>query len=219
MVNLVDLFLHLDSYIGTIIQTYGTATYLILFLIIFAETGLVFFTFFPGDTLLFVAGTFASIGVINFFWLFIVLSLAAILGDSINYSIGKYFGKEVFLKRRWVKEENIEKTKDFFERHGGKTIIFARFIPVIRSFAPFVAGIGRMDYKRFFLFNITGAIAWTISMLTAGYYFGTIPLVKDNLSIIIISIIILSWIPAMWAWINHKKKSKLQKINYSISLV
>lgn len=205
MVNLIDLFLHLDKYIGAIIQTYGVATYLILFFIIFAETGLVFFTFFPGDTLLFVAGTFASTGVINFFWLFVILSLAAIFGDSINYSIGKYLGKEVFLKRHWVKEENIEKTKDFFEKHGGKTIIFARFIPIIRSFAPFVAGIGKMNYIRFFMFNITGAIAWTISMLTLGYYFGTIPFIKDNLSIMIIAIVILSWIPVIWAWIKNRK--------------
>jgi membrane-associated protein len=205
MANLIDLFLHLDQYIGVIIQTYGTATYLILFFIIFAETGLVFFTFFPGDTLLFVAGTFASTGVINFFWLFVILSLAAIFGDNVNYSIGKYLGKAVFLKRHWVKEENIEKTKDFFEKHGGKTIIFARFIPIIRSFAPFVAGIGRMNYIRFFLFNITGAILWTLSMLTLGYYFGAIPFVKNNLSIIIIAIVILSWIPPIWAWIKNRK--------------
>lgn len=205
MISLIDLFLHLDEYIGIIIQTYGTATYLILFLVIFSETGLVFFTFFPGDTLLFVAGTFASTGVINIFWLFILLSLAAILGDSVNYSIGKYFGKEVFLKRHWVKEENIEKTKDFFERHGGKTIIIARFVPVIRSFAPFVAGIGRMNYLRFLTFNVVGAILWTASMLTLGYYFGAIPFVKNNLSIIIIAIIIISWIPIIWTWIKHKK--------------
>ena len=205
MVSLIDLFLHLDKYIGIIIQNYGTATYLILFFIIFSETGLVFFTFFPGDTLLFVAGTFASIGAISFFWLFVILSLAAILGDSVNYSIGKYLGKAVFLKRHWVKEENIEKTRAFFEKHGGKTIIFARFIPVIRSFAPFVAGIGRMNYLRFLVFNIIGAMAWTISMLTLGYYFGAIPFVKNNLSIMIIAIVILSWIPAIVAWAKNRK--------------
>ena len=205
MVSFIDLFLHLDKYIGTIIQNYGAATYLILFLVIFSETGLVFFPFFPGDSLLFVAGTFASIGVINIFLLFAILSLAAILGDSVNYSIGKYLGKAVFLKRHWVKEENIKKTQDFFERHGGKTIVLARFIPVIRSFAPFVAGIGRMHYIRFLAFNITGAILWTASILTLGYFFGAIPFVKDNLSIIIIAIVILSWIPAVIAWISNKK--------------
>jgi membrane-associated protein len=205
MFTLVDLFLHLDKYIGAIIQAYGVATYLILFLVIFSETGLVFFTFFPGDSLLFVAGTFASTGVINIFWLFILLSFAAIFGDSVNYSIGKYLGKEVFLKRHWVKEENIEKTNDFFERHGGKTIIIARFIPIIRSFAPFVAGIGRMDYIKFLAFNIIGAVLWTASMLTLGYYFGSIPFVKNNLSLMIIAIVILSWIPALLAWIKHKR--------------
>jgi membrane-associated protein len=205
MITLIDLFLHLDKYIGAIIQTYGVATYLILFFVIFSETGLVFFTFFPGDSLLFVAGTFASTGVINFFWLFVILSFAAILGDSVNYSIGKYLGREVFLKRHWVKEENIEKTKDFFERHGGKTIILARFIPIIRSFAPFVAGIGRMNYIKFLSFNIIGAISWTASMLTLGYYFGAIPFVKNNLSIAIIAIVIISWIPPIFTWIKHRK--------------
>jgi membrane-associated protein len=205
MVNLIDLFLHLDKYIGIIIQNYGIATYLILFLVIFAETGLVIFTFFPGDTLLFVAGAFASTGVINIFWLFIILSIAAILGDNVNYSIGKYFGKEVFLRRHWVNEENIDRTKSFFERHGGKTIILARFVPVIRSFAPFVAGVGRMHYIKFLFFNIVGAIVWTSSILALGYYFGAIPFVKDNLSIMIISIVLLSWIPFMIAWIKRKK--------------
>jgi membrane-associated protein len=205
MISLIDLFLHLDIYIGTIIQNYGVATYLILFLVIFSETGLVFFTFFPGDTLLFVAGTFASTGVISFFWLFIILSFAAIFGDSVNYSIGKYLGEKIFLKRHWVKEENINKTKDFFEKHGGKTIILARFIPVIRSFAPFVAGIGRMKYIRFLAFNIIGGILWTFSMLTLGYYFGAIPFVKNNLSIIIIAIVILSWIPTIIAWAKREK--------------
>jgi membrane-associated protein len=205
MINLIDLLLHLDQYIGTIIQTYGTTTYLILFLVIFIETGLVFFPFFPGDSLLFVAGTFASTGAINFFWLFIILSFAAILGDTLNYFIGKYLGKEVFLKRNWIKEENIEKTKNFFVKHGGKTIILARFIPIIRTFAPFVAGIGKMKYIRFFLFNVIGAIVWTISMLTLGYYFGTIPFVKNNLSLVIIAIIIISFIPAIVAWIKNKK--------------
>jgi membrane-associated protein len=206
MINLIDLFLHLDKYIGIIIQNYGLATYLILALFIFAETGLVFFTFLPGDTLLFVAGTFAATGVINVFWLFLILSLAAIFGDSVNYSIGKYLGKKVFLKRHWVSEENVEKTRAFFERHGGKTIILARFIPVIRSFAPFVAGIAKMNYLKFITFNITGAIAWTASVLTLGYYFGAIPFVKNNLSLMIIAIVIISWIPPIWAWTKSRKK-------------
>jgi membrane-associated protein len=205
MINLIDLFLHLDSYIGTIILNYGIATYLILFFVIFSETGLVFMTFFPGDTLLFVAGTFASMKVISFFWLFVILSSAAILGDSVNYSIGKYLGKKVFLKRHWVSEENVIRTENFFERHGGKTIILARFLPVIRSFAPFVAGIGRMNYLRFLIFNIIGAVFWVASMLTLGYYFGAIPFVKNNLSLIIIFIVIVSWIPPILVWIRRNK--------------
>ena len=205
MINLIDLFLHLDTYIGAIIQNYGTATYLILFLIIFSETGLVFINFLPGDTLLFVAGTFASLGVINIFWLFILLSLAAIIGDSVNYSIGKYLGKRVFLKRNWIKEEHIQKTQEFYQKHGGKTIILARFIPVIRQFAPFIAGIGRMDYLRFLAFNIIGAIIWVALMLTLGYYFGTIPFVKEHLSLIIIAIIIISYVPVILSRLNLKK--------------
>ena len=205
MINLIDLFLHLDKYIGLMIQNYGTLTYLIMFFVIFSETGFVLFTFFPGDTLLFVAGTFASIGAIKIYWLFIILSSAAILGDNLNYSIGKYFGEEILLKKRWVKEKNIEKTKRFFEKNGAKTIILARFIPIIRSLAPFVAGISEMKYKKFFSYNIIGGILWVTLMLSLGYFFGGIPFVKKNLSIIIIGIIILSWIPAIVAWIKREK--------------
>lgn len=200
-----DIFLHLDKYIGSIIQSYGALTYLIMFFVIFFETGFVIFTFFPGDTLLFVAGAFASTGVIKIYWLFIILSLAAILGDNVNYSIGKYFGEEILLKKRWVKEKNIIKTKKFFEKNGAKTIVLARFIPIIRSVAPFVAGISEMKYKEFFWYNVIGAIIWAGSMLTLGYFFGGIYFVKKNLSIIIIGIVILSWIPAILAWIKREK--------------
>jgi membrane-associated protein len=176
-----------------------------MFFVIFSETGFVLFTFFPGDTLLFVAGTFASIGAIKIYWLFIILSLAAILGDNLNYSIGKYFGERILLKKRWVKEKDIIKTKRFFERNGAKTIILARFIPVIRSLAPFVAGISEMNYREFFWYNVIGGTVWVALMLSLGYFFGAIPLVKNNLSIIIIAIVILSWIPAILAWINRGK--------------
>jgi membrane-associated protein len=205
MVNLIDLFIHLDRYIGLIIQNYGIVTYLIMFLVIFSETGFVLFTFFPGDTLLFVAGTFASTGAIKMHWLFIILSLAAILGDNLNYTIGKYFGERILLEKRWVKEKNINKTKKFFEKNGAKTIILARFIPIIRSVAPFVAGISEMNYKKFLSYNIIGGILWVGLMLTLGYFFGSIPFVKNNLSIIIIGIVILSWIPAILAWIKREK--------------
>jgi membrane-associated protein len=205
MINLINLFLHLDKYIGLMIQNYGTLTYLIMFFVIFSETGFVLFTFFPGDTLLFVAGTFASTGAIKMYWLFIILSLAAILGDNLNYSIGKYFGEAILTRKRWVKEKNLEKTRKFFEKNGAKTIILARFIPIIRSLAPFVAGISEMKYKKFFSYNIIGGVLWVILMLTLGYFFGSIPFVKNNLSMIIIGIVILSWVPAIVAWAKREK--------------
>jgi membrane-associated protein len=206
MIQLIDVFLHLDKYLGAIIQNYGLATYLILFFIIFSETGLVFMTFFPGDTLLFVAGTFASQGSINIIVIFVSLSIAAILGDSLNYTIGKYFGKAVIIKRNWVKKENIQKTKDFFEKHGAKTIVFARFLPIIRSFAPFVAGVSEMKYSRFLSYNIFGGIFWVAIMLSAGYFFGAIPFVQNNLSLFIIFIFVISWIPPIMAWMKSGKK-------------
>jgi membrane-associated protein len=202
---ILDILLNLDKYLGNLIQSYGVFTYLIMFFVIFSETGFVLFTFFPGDTLLFVAGTFASTGAIKLYWLFIILSLAAILGDNLNYAIGKYFGEEILLKKRWVKEKNINKTKKFFEKNGAKTIILARFIPIIRSVAPFVAGISEMNYKKFFSYNIIGGILWVILMLSLGYFFGSIPFVKKNLSLIIIAIVIISWIPAIIAWIKREK--------------
>ena len=205
MINLINLFLHLDKYIGLMIQNYGTLTYLIMFFVIFSETGFVLFTFFPGDTLLFVAGTFASTGAIKMYWLFIILSLAAILGDNLNYSIGKYFGEAILTRKRWVKEKNLEKTRKFFEKNGAKTKILARFIPIIRSLAPFVAGISEMKYKKFFSYNIIGGVLWVILMLTLGYFFGSIPFVKNNLSMIIIGIVILSWVPAIVAWAKREK--------------
>ena len=204
--NLVfDIIINLDKYIGSLIQSYGALTYLIMFFVIFSETGFVLFTFFPGDTLLFVAGSFASIGVIKMHWLFILLSLAAVLGDNLNYSIGKYFGEEVLLKKRLVKEKNLIKTKKFFERNGTKTIILARFIPVIRSVAPFVAGVSEMNYKKFFSYNVIGGILWVSLMLSLGYFFGSIPFVRNNFSMIILGIVILSWIPAIIALIKRER--------------
>ena len=207
MINLIDMFLHLDKYIGAMIHHYGLFTYLILFLVIFAETGLVFFTFFPGDTLLFIAGAFAGVGAINIFLLFFILTAAAILGDNVNYSIGKYFGL-LMMDKHWVKEKNIIRTRRFFDRNGGKTIIFARFIPIIRSFAPFVAGISRMNYARFFGFNVAGAILWTAIMLALGYFFGSVPFVKNNFSWIIIGIVIISWIPPIVAFFRSRRRKE-----------
>jgi membrane-associated protein len=202
---LVDLFLHLDKHLHEIIIQYGTLTYVILFGVIFAETGLVFTPFLPGDSLLFAAGTFAAIGSLNVHLLFLLLTIAAILGDTVNYWIGNYFGPKVFEKKiRFLKKEHLEKTHQFYEKHGGKTIIIARFIPIIRTFAPFVAGVGAMTYSKFILFNIVGGVLWCALFVYGGYFFGNLPLVKNNFSIVIVVIIFISILPGIIEFIRHK---------------
>lgn len=206
MVNVLDLLLHSDVYLQILIQTYGVLTYLFLSLVIFLETGLVIAPFLPGDSLLFIAGAFAARGALNIFLLFFLLSAAAIVGDSVNYWIGSYFGEKAFSKMKLFKPEYLEKTKGFYERHGGKTIIFARFIPIVRTFAPFVAGIGKMDYIRFISFNFIGGILWVALFLFTGFFFGGIPIVEKNLTWIIIGIIILSIIPPIIEYLRNKRK-------------
>lgn len=208
----IDFMLHIDRFLGTIIQTYGVATYFILFAIIFCETGLVITPLLPGDSLLFVVGTFAAKGAFNLTIIFIVLTAAAIIGDTVNYWIGNYFGENVFVNNRFFKKEHLEKTKAFYNKHGGKTIIIARFVPIIRTFAPFVAGIGKMNYFRFISFNIIGGILWVASFLFAGYYFGGIPFIKDNLTLVMMAIIIISIIPAVVEFIRQRKIEKSKGI-------
>ena len=207
--NPIDFILHIDKYVGFFIDSYGSLTYLILFAIIFLETGLVLTPFLPGDSLIFVAGAFASQGMINVFLLFFLLSAAAILGDSVNYWIGSYFGERIFSKSRFFKKEYLEKTKDFYHKHGGKTIILARFMPIVRTFAPFVAGIGKMKYVRFFGFNVFGAMIWVALFLFAGYFFGSIEFVKDNLNYFIYFIIFLSFLPPLIEYFRSKKNGKV----------
>ena len=209
----IDFVLHIDVHLSEIIQSYGVWTYLILFLIIFCETGLVVTPFLPGDSLLFAAGAFAARGDLHVLWLFVLLSIAAILGDTANYWIGNLVGPKVFHQEhvRFLNKEYLNRTHLFFEKYGGKTIIIARFVPIIRTFAPFVAGIGSMTYTRFISYNIIGGIVWIASFAFAGYFFGNIPLVKKNFTLVIFAIIIISILPGVIEFIRqhrlHKKNS------------
>ena len=204
--DLIDFILHVDEHLFEFIKNYGVWIYGILFLIIFVETGLVVMPFLPGDSLLFAAGALAaSTGAMDPVVLIILLFIAAVLGDTLNYHIGKYIGPRVFeIESRWINKQHLIKTSEFFERHGGKTIIFARFIPFARTFAPFVAGAGSMNYKFFLTFNVIGAICWVGSFITLGYLFGNLPVVKDNFTHLIFGIIILSVLPGIIGYIRHK---------------
>ena len=208
--GLIDFIVHIDTHMGEIISYYGTETYLILFIIIFCETGLVVTPFLPGDSLIFAASTFASLGSLNIFTLFIVILLAAVLGDTVNYHIGKYFSNKLYKleNNRFIKKEYIDKTQHFFERHGGKSIVLARFVPIVRTFAPFVAGIGHMSYKHFLSYNVVGAIAWVLLFTITGYFFGNIPFVRDNFSVIIIAIIFISVMPPFIIYLKNKLTNK-----------
>jgi len=207
--ELVDYILHLDVHLNTIIQNFGIWTYLILFLIIFLETGAVVTPFLPGDSLLFAAGSFAALGSLNVWVIFITLTLAAILGDTLNYWIGHFIGPRAFSGNvRFLKIEYLDRTHEFYERHGGKTIILARFIPIIRTFAPFVAGIGAMDYPRFFFFNVTGAVLWVALFTFGGYFFGNLPFVQENFTIVILAIIVISVLPGVFEFLRDKYKTR-----------
>ena len=205
-----DLFLHLDVYLGSVIQSYGNWTYLILFLIIFCETGLVVFPILPGDSLLFAIGTFCALGSLDLAKTLTVLSVAAILGDTVNYAIGHYMGPKVFQYKdsRIFRKEYLQKTHEFYEKYGGKTIILARFLPIVRTFAPFVAGIVRMDYPKFLMYNVIGGCVWILLFYCAGFYFGNIPLVKEHFSEVILAIIVLSVIPAVIEFLKMRKPRK-----------
>lgn len=207
---LVDFILHIDVYLGQIISNYGILTYVLLFLIIFVETGLVVTPFLPGDSILFAVGAFAALGSLNLFLLLVLLTLAAILGDTVNYWIGHFFGEKLIANPKVpIRKEHIEQTQKFFDRHGGKTIILARFVPIVRTFAPFVAGVGRMNYGKFISFNIIGGVAWVFLATLAGFFFGNIPIVKENFSTVIIAIVLVSVAPMIiQALISKLKKTK-----------
>ena len=194
--DIVDLFLHLDQHLSEVISEYGTWTHLILFLIVFCETGLVITPFLPGDSLLFAAGTFAALGALDLWLVVILLIAAAIVGDTVNYWIGAYIGPRAFRGDiRFLRKEYLDRTHAFYEKHGGKTIILARFVPIIRTFAPFVAGVGAMSYPKFITYNVVGAVLWVGTFVLGGYFFGNIPVVRENFTIVILAIIALSVMP------------------------
>ncbi len=210
-INLIDLFLHLDEHLANVIRAYGTFTYIILFTIIFLETGVVVTPFLPGDSLLFAAGALAATGAMDVTWLFILLTLAAILGDTANYWIGHYIGPRAFSGNiRFLKKEYLERTHHFYEKYGGKAIVLARFVPIVRTFAPFVAGVGSMTYGKFIFYNIFGGLLWCALFIFGGYFFGNLPFVKKNFEFVIIAIILISLLPPVIEFVQeHRRKRQL----------
>ncbi len=201
----IDLFLHLDRHLADVTGQYGAWTYGLLFLIVFCETGLVVTPILPGDSLLFAAGAIAALGSLDPWMLFGLLTLAAVLGDMVNYWAGYHFGARIFKPdARFLKTEYLERTQRFYARHGGKTIVLARFMPIIRTFAPFVAGMGSMQYRRFFLYNVSGAILWVGICVGAGYFFGNIPVVKQNFTVVILVVVFLSILPGIVVWLRAR---------------
>lgn len=200
LTQLIDIFLHLDEHLKPILETYGAWTYLLLFLIIFCETGLVVTPFLPGDSLLFAAGAFAASGSLSLTVLMVSLIVAAVLGDTVNYWVGDSIGPRLlaFKRFRLIKPEHLAYTHEFYEKYGGKTIIIARFVPIVRTLAPFVAGLGTMTYGKFMSYNVIGGVAWVVICTIAGYLFGNLPFVQENFSLVVLAIIFLSILPAVW---------------------
>ena len=204
---MLDFIIHIDIHLGQLISSYGVLTYAILFAIIFIETGIVFLPFLPGDSLLFAAGAFSALGSLNPWLVFGLLSVAAVLGDTTNYWIGHFFGQQIIANPKIpLNQEHIDKTNQFFEKHGGKTIFLARFVPIVRTFAPFVAGIGKMNYSKFISYNLFGGVVWVGLFTFAGYFFGNVSFVKHNFSLVIIAIVILSLLPMLGHFVKGFKR-------------
>lgn len=208
--EIFSFVIHFDEHLHNIIEAFGSLTYLILFLIVFAETGFVVTPFLPGDSLLFVVGTLSGGGFLNIWAAYFFLLIAAILGDTVNYWFGKTFGERVFTREnsRIFNKVYLEKTQKFYEKHGKKTIILARFVPIVRTFAPFVAGVGKMNYGTFIAYNVIGGFVWVTSLTFAGYFFGGLPIIKNNFEFAIIGIVIISLLPMIFEYIKHKKSSR-----------
>jgi membrane-associated protein len=205
--QLIDLFLHLDKHLEVILAQYGGWAYVILFLIVFCETGLVVTPFLPGDSLLFAAGTFAALGSLSLPGLLVLLTAAAILGDTVNYWVGHFLGRRILSAKRFrvIKPEHLAYTHEFFEKYGGKTIIIARFVPIVRTLAPFVAGLGSMTYGRFMSYNVIGGVGWVAICTVAGYFFGNLKIVRENFSLVVLAIIALSLVPAVWEMVRARR--------------
>jgi membrane-associated protein len=208
--NALNVVLHIDEYLAVIIENYGAWTYAILFLIIFIETGLVIMPFLPGDSLLFAAGAFAGLGHLNIWVLIPLLIVAAITGDAVNYSIGHYLGDRAYTIK-WIKKEHIERTHAFFEKHGGKAIFLARFVPIVRTFAPFVAGVGKMSYTYFATYNVVGGITWVTIFTLLGYFFGNLEFVQNNFELVIVAIILISVVPIFYEWWKTRREAKTEE--------
>ncbi|MGH8673554.1 MAG: DedA family protein [Burkholderiales bacterium] len=208
-----DLAVHLDRHLASFVSQHGTWVYALLFAIVFCETGLVVTPFLPGDSLLFVAGTLAAAGGMDIVAVMAVLVGAALCGDNVNYWIGRWAGPRVFHFResRWLNPQHLQRTHAFYERHGGKTILIARFVPIVRTYVPFVAGVGTMPYLRFLGFSVVGALVWVISLCLAGYFFGNLPVVKSNLTLVIIGIVLLSISPGIVAWAKQRRRPATQR--------
>lgn len=207
--QLIDFVLHIDEHLGEIIANYGTWTYFILFAIIFMETGLVVTPFLPGDSLLFAAGAFAATGALDVVFLFVLLAVAAIIGDTVNYWVGNRLGPRVFEEDvRFFKRAYLVRTQQFYEKHGAKTIFLARFIPIVRTFAPFVAGVGTMPYRTFVVYNVAGALVWTSVFIFAGYFFGNIPVVRENFGLVVIAIILISVLPVGFELLRNRLRPR-----------
>lgn len=206
--EIIDLFLHVDEHLTELVATYQAGTYGILFAIIFAETGFVVTPFLPGDSLLFAAGAIAATGALDVTWLLALLSIAAIVGDAVNYTIGATLGRRISPNSRIIKAEYLDRTREFYERHGAKTIVLARFVPIVRTFAPFLAGVGHMSYRQFGLYNIAGGILWVASMTLAGYAFGNLPVVEKYFELVVIGVIAVSLLPIFIEWLRSRKRKR-----------